>query len=429
MSPSRCVKARKSPRLSQTPVAAMASTTPPPPDAAVVVCRGALLVIGTYHSVMAGLVYRRNKFGMLFSVKHHEGCVSSVAVGDKYMASAGTDERVFLFTNKQQRSLTATERQRLRAAGETIGVRLADLGHVAPPSEVRCLLFVANSQHLLCGCADGQLVMYRTRDWTVSRSLPLHEKSVTSVAAHPGSDGTLAVTIGADRYVAVVDLARGRMLSKWRYNTSLVEIPSARQGEAAEAREGEGGKDGQPCVKRAKLERRDCPHTVKFSPSGKYFTILSSHAFAVHETATMNVVARYRASSPQPCDELHAVAFLDDATMIFGNESGAMLACRGPWESGDAQPRDCSLSPIVVHVPAEFEKPVDETKKPLRHPTHHATRLKALHYVERTVFSMDAAGTVIAWFVGDAVDATLTLTFVCSANCQGRVTTMDVLLL
>ncbi|RNF15656.1 uncharacterized protein Tco025E_05463 [Trypanosoma conorhini] len=417
MNPARRAQARRPPPTREAPATATATAG---------VCRGALLVIGTYHSVMAGLVYRRGKFGMLFSVKHHEGCVSSVAVGDKYMASAGTDERVFLFTNKHQRSLSATERQRLRAAGESAGVRLADLGHVSPPSEVRCLLFIADSQHLLCGCADGQLVMYRTRDWTVGRSLPLHEKSVTGIAAHPGSDGALAVTIGADRHVAVVDLAKGRLLSKWRYNTALAEAPSARpRGAAGEA----DGSEGQPCAKRAKLERRDCPHTVKFSPSGRYFTILSSHAFAVHETATMGLVARYRAASPQPCEELHVFAFVDDDTMIFGNESGAMLACRGPWGSEDARPRECSLSPVAARLPAAPEQPVGDTKKPQRHPTHHATRLKALYYAERTVFSMDAAGTVIAWLVGDLHDAALTLTYVCSANCQGRVTTMDVLLL
>ncbi|KEG06808.1 protein MAK11, partial [Trypanosoma grayi] len=100
-------------------------------------CRSALLVVGTYHSVMAGLVFRRKKFEMLFSIKHHVGCINSVAVGERYMASAGTDERVFLFTNKCQQRLTPREREKLRAAGASLGVRLADLGHVSPPSEVR----------------------------------------------------------------------------------------------------------------------------------------------------------------------------------------------------------------------------------------------------------------------------------------------------
>ncbi|ORC86794.1 protein MAK11, partial [Trypanosoma theileri] len=67
-------------------------------------CCGALLVIGTYHSVMAGLVFRRDRLALLFSIKHHDGCINTIAVGDKYIASAGTDERVFLFTNKNHQS-------------------------------------------------------------------------------------------------------------------------------------------------------------------------------------------------------------------------------------------------------------------------------------------------------------------------------------
>ncbi|KAF8294048.1 hypothetical protein TcYC6_0105290 [Trypanosoma cruzi] len=390
----------------------------------------ALLVIGTYHSVMAGLVYRRNKFGMLVSVKHHEGCINSVAVGERYMATSGTDERVFLFTNKNQKSLTPTERLRLRAAGESLSVRLADLGHISPPSEVRCLLFIANSQQLLCGCTDGQLLMYRTRDWSVSLSLPLHEKGVVGVATHPGSDGVLAVTIGADRHVAVIDLARGRLLSKWRYNASLegTEVKKRQEGEEEEEKD-DDKKDGTPRVKRVKLERRDGPHTVKFSPSGRYFTVMSSHAFAVYETATVGVVAIYRAPSPQPREELHVFAFVDDDAMIFGNESGELLACRGPWKSGETQPGECTLYPVATHVPSDSEQHADDKKKSLRHPTRHTTRLKALYCVERTVFSLDATGTVIAWLVEEVADAVMTLKFNCSANCQGRVTTMDVLLL
>ncbi|ORC83668.1 protein MAK11, partial [Trypanosoma theileri] len=45
-------------------------------------CCGALLVIGTYHSVMAGLVFRRDRLALLFSIKHHDGCINTIAVVD-----------------------------------------------------------------------------------------------------------------------------------------------------------------------------------------------------------------------------------------------------------------------------------------------------------------------------------------------------------
>ncbi|ORC86797.1 uncharacterized protein TM35_000262490, partial [Trypanosoma theileri] len=297
-------------------------------------CCGALLVIGTYHSVMAGLVFRRDRLALLFSIKHHDGCINTIAVGDKYIASAGTDERVFLFTNKNHQShLTPAERAKLRAAavvntndgndrsGVCMRVRPADLGSIAPPSEVRCLLLTTNGQQLLCGCTDGQLIVYRTRDWSVTLAIPLHEKCVNAIAVHPGnsqqnnnnnknnnnnnnnnknnknknnsSSGVLAVTVGSDRHVAVVDLARGRLLSKWRYNThtnnTVNNNNNNNNNEKSEEEEEE-----KRTVKRMRLEVRDEPHAVHFSPSGCYFAILAHHSFTVYETATTRLLTFYQ---------------------------------------------------------------------------------------------------------------------------------------
>lgn len=403
-------------------------------------CCSALLVVGTYHSVMAGLVYRREKFAMLFSIKHHEGCVNSVAIGDKYMVSSGTDERVFIFTNKNHQAATS------RAQGR-LSVSLADLGHLLPPSEARCLLLTQHSQHMLCGCADGQLVVYRTRDWSVGLALHLHEKAVAGIAVHPRSDGALAVTIGEDCRVAVMDLAKGRLLSKWHYCTSLAgenvsntyksvkkksqngtrnrsSAFSAVDVAHSEKEEEEEEEEGQQQSKRVKLEMRDIPRAVKFSPSGKYFTILSGNAFAIYETSRMCLVARYVALSAQPRDELHVFAFVDDNTIIFGNESGEFMGCCGPWSVEDTQPRECTPQRISTQNFSELSQSTADDK---RHPKYHTTRLKALHCVEKTVFSLDAAGVVIAWHVESNVGVTMTFKYVCSANCQGRVTTMDVL--
>lgn len=202
-------------------------------------------MIGTYHSVCAGLVFKKNKFYIKFSVKHHVGCVNEVTVCERYLVSCGADERVFLYTNKSFASsssiiankLSAKQRKALKDAGETMPLKLANLGSLTPPSEVRCVCFTptqynninktnkgksfASSLMLLCGCSDGSLLCYRARDWQLLLHLPVHLKAMTQFALHPTSHGQLLVSIGADRMVAVLDLVKGRLLTKWKYNSHI----------------------------------------------------------------------------------------------------------------------------------------------------------------------------------------------------------------
>ncbi|RHW72794.1 hypothetical protein DPX39_040043300 [Trypanosoma brucei equiperdum] len=475
-------------------------------------CRSALLVIGTYHSVMAGLLYRRRRFGLLFSIKHHVGCINAVTAGGgaKYMASAGTDERVFLFTNKShsvQKQLKLLKKKQKRQAkrlkkggepcengvemeetlafagpsaetnsgssAEPLALRLTDLGHVSPPSEVRCMKITSNSQLMLCGCTDGQLITYRTRDWSINSAIPLHEKCISSIALHPGSnnDGgsgaALAITCSAeDHHIVVVDLLRGRLLSKWRYSTSLATAISRYS-----ANKDNGGRDnvaspaaaqttsdsdepGRP-VKLAKWERHDEPREVHFSPVGSYFAVLSSHALLVYETATMRAVAHYRAPSPlQPHNEMHTFCFMDEQTIMIGDESGNIRCCCGPWQGacvpGIVERRIphgseggnvgvCGTNNSSGDTTGSFAAGSDASQHSGRHPTKHSTRVKALHCAGRTLFSLDAAGVAIAWNVdkrgassNNSISASgkssdLMLHYICSANCRGRVTTMDVL--
>lgn len=216
------------------PTSAAATAAPTPRR-----CDHALLVIGTYHSVMAGLILRRDKFLMKFSVKHHVGSLNAVAATDKYIATSGVDERIFLFTNKAQQRLSPVAREKLREAGQPLGIRLADLGSLAPPAEATCLRFTEGSQHLLCGLGDGQLLAYRTRDWSVALSLPVHERAVRAVGCHPRSGGALVVTVGDDRAVAVLDLARARLMTKWKYTSVVQQQQEEEEATASEADEEE----------------------------------------------------------------------------------------------------------------------------------------------------------------------------------------------
>lgn len=402
------------------------SATAPAPDDREP-CKSALLVVSTCHAVMAGLVYRKEKFYIKFSVKRHVGRVNSVAVTERYIASSGVDERVFLFTNKAEERLTAAARKRIREAGEPLAVRLADLGSIAPPSEVTALVFADGSQHLLCGCSDGQLLIYRCRDWSVSTTLTVHEKAVVGLAVHPGSHGTLAVTVGEDRAIAVLDLVKAKLLTKWKYNPSLAAAGSVSQKTEDDAQE----QAQRPSVF---ASAREEPVGVLFSPQGTRLVVFSRFSFVVYEAAVMKPICSLRCVNPQPSDEMHRFAFFSETELIVGTEVGALKVCR--IEGTPEKPLNMTvrLVPVSVTYPesvraaaaALLATPVKvDVEARQKNPLRHINRVKALQVQGSTIFSIDSSGIVMAWCARRTVDDRLTLQYVTSANCQGRVTAME----
>ena len=158
-------------------------------------CPDGLVVVGTYHGVMAALVLQRDRFLLRASTKHHTGCIHSIAACGKYLVTSGSDEKLFAFTLKN---------------GAT---SINDLGNVGTKSEVMCCSF-PSTQHLLCGCSDGNIVGVKTRDWEPLWELAVHEKSVVDVAFVPFRDGNVAVSVGRDRFMAVLDMIHGSILTR-----------------------------------------------------------------------------------------------------------------------------------------------------------------------------------------------------------------------
>ncbi|CBZ36643.1 hypothetical protein, conserved [Leishmania donovani] len=390
-------------------------------------CKSALLVLSTCHAVMAGLVYRKEKFYIKFSVKRHVGRVNSVAVTERYIASSGVDERVFLFTNKAEERLTAAARKKIREAGEPLAVRLADLGSIVPPSEVTVLVFADGSQHLLCGCSDGQLLIYRCRDWSVSTTLTVHEKAVVGLAVHPGSHGSLAVTVGEDRVIAVLDLLKAKLLTKWKYNPSLAAAGSLSRRSEDDAQE----QAQRPSVF---ASAREVPVGVLFSPQGTRLVIFSRFSFVVYEASVMKPICSLRCANPQPPDEMHRLAFFSETELIVGTEVGALKVCRIEGTPDKPLNMTARLVPISVTYPesvraaaaALLATPVKvDMETRLKNPLRHINRVKALQVQGSTIFSIDSSGIVIAWNARTTAEDRLSLQYVTSANFQGRVTGME----
>lgn len=321
--------------------------------------QNALVVVGTYHSVMAGLALKQNKFFLKFSVKHHVGCVNHVAICDKYFASAGTDERIFLFTAKDR------------------GGQVADLGSLAPASEAKVLVW-QGTQFLVCGCADGTIAVYRSRDWESVLAVQVHEKSVHGLALHPS--GNLAVSVGGDRQVAALDMQSGKLITR----TKIPQDPLA----------------------------------VHFSTDGAVFVVLTQYELLFFDTQTVQKIASVSVEK-QPRYEIHCVTFVGPKSVVFGMENGS-LGYVADYEV--PQFKEVTFRGVPDEIIKAQEKIVDETKK--KHPTRHATRVKALLFLEGTLMSADANGALIASTVcedGQFLD------FRCSANCQGRITSVGAL--
>lgn len=358
----------------------------------------ALIVVGTYHSVMAGLALRSagqvggvtpgapqvaSKFLLKFSIKHHVGCVTGVAVCDRYIASCGTDERLFLFTVKDR------------------GGQVADLGSLAPASEVRTLAFQGN-QHLICGCLDGTVSVYRTRDWESILAVQVHEKSVQSLALHP--NGALCVTVGSDRFVAMLDMTTGKLITKLKLSAS----PAA-----------------------------GVPSQILFSSdaTAELFAVVMPFEVTVFETRTGAVRGKISIDKKPP-NEIHSACFIDldglGTMILLGTESGRIYAVPCKSSSLDAAaPLEVNLSShrcAFVGVPAEIVTAQasikDEAKK--KYPTHHATRVKTLSLLPGTtdvLVSTDTNGAIVASRVVPS-DGRVELSYQTSANCQGRVTSL-----
>lgn len=415
------------------PSAPKAAAPSPVPSAAP--CKSALLVVSTYHAVIAGLVFKRDKFFIKFSVKRHVGRVNGTAVTQRYIASSGVDERVFLFTNKAEERLSAAARKKMQEAGEPLAIRLADLGSLTPPSEVTAMTFADGSQHLLCGCSDGQLIIYRSRDWTVATTLTVHEKAVVALAAHPGSHGALAVTIGEDRAIAVLDLVKGKLLTKWKYTPSVAAAAAA-EATAADGAEANGITKAVPTPKSVFAPSREVPVGVLFSPEGTRLVIYSRFSCVVYDAAVMRPICGFRCAKPQPQEELHCCVFVSEDRLVFGTEAGALkqLAIVGTAETpvdvvADLERVDVTYpEAVAAQAAALLAGPVRiEAEVRVKNPLRHVNRVKALQKEDGTVFSVDSSGIVVAWNVQStgATGEALRLQYVASANCQGRVTGME----
>lgn len=113
-----------------------------------------------------------------------------MSASDRYLASGGCDDRVFIYdlkTHKEHCSLTHHN------------------------STITCLKFTPSNCHLISGSSDGVLAMVRVGNWQVEKVWDKAHKgaAILDIAVH--SSSALAFTLGADFTLCTWNLVKGTL--------------------------------------------------------------------------------------------------------------------------------------------------------------------------------------------------------------------------
>lgn len=157
------------------------------------------ILLGTYEAFVLG--YKPTKDHELlasFANHAHASSVRSLAAGDKFLISSGSDENVKVFNLRNR-----TEH--------------GDLTHA--DCAINTMVFYDN-RHVITGSEDGKICVLKTKTWEVEKTLLKHSAGVVDIAIHPS--GKMALSVGKDRKLVTWNLVKGRSA----FVTNIKEIAS-----------------------------------------------------------------------------------------------------------------------------------------------------------------------------------------------------------
>lgn len=162
------------------------------------------IIVGTYEEVLLGFkLIKSPTDGLTDSVKFelkqtfadssHAGSITSVAVQWPWVASGGTDDRIFVYD------------MRTRKQSQII------LSHAG---RVNTLKFTPDLSHLLSGSDDGHMIATRVGSWTKEGDWQKAHagQAVTHISCHPSSK--LALSLGGNQVLNTWNLVNGRVAYK-----------------------------------------------------------------------------------------------------------------------------------------------------------------------------------------------------------------------
>eukprot|EP00124_Ichthyophonus_hoferi_P002463 Ihof_evm3s169 gene=Ihof_evmTU3s169 len=197
----------------------------------------------------------------VFAYAPHTGCVKTVALSHdgQLLASGSTDEHIKLYDLKKRKEL-------------------GDLLH--HQGAVTGLQFHGRT-HLLSSSNDGNMCVWRCKDWECLKTLAGHKQSINDLALHP--TGRLALTVSRDRTMRTWNMLKGRC-------AYITRLP-------AEA------------------------IAVVWSPDGTHYVTLGAKKATIYSVQAIEE----KCHVDSPYGALHAAAFLTNDLLALGTDDGHLL--------------------------------------------------------------------------------------------------------
>ncbi|XP_017115031.1 p21-activated protein kinase-interacting protein 1-like [Drosophila elegans] len=235
------------------------------------------IIVGTYEEYLLGYQLSASpeeaapaaaklKLKQTFADKSHAGSIKSVAVQGPWVASGGSDDRIFVYdmrTRKQSQIL---------------------LSHAGT---VNTLQFSPDLTHLLSGSADGHMIATRVGSWSIEGDWKKAHagQPVTHISCHPSSK--LALSLGGDQVLNTWNLVKGRVA----YKTNL----------------------------KSKTTLGSQPDCLSWSTQGDHFTLSGPLCLEIWDIKSAHVVRRCKMPAKPIC-----VAWLDGNECLAGLENGSI---------------------------------------------------------------------------------------------------------
>ncbi|KAJ7968980.1 p21-activated protein kinase-interacting protein 1-like [Quillaja saponaria] len=128
----------------------------------------------------------------LFSYPSHLSQIKTVAVSGPIVASGGSDDTIHLYDLRTSSSLGS-----LHEPSATV----TSVSFYTPPHLNLPL-------NLISAAADGSVCIYNAEPFVLFKTLWPHKKDINDLSLHPS--GKLALTVGRDECLAMLNLVRGR---------------------------------------------------------------------------------------------------------------------------------------------------------------------------------------------------------------------------
>lgn len=177
------------------------------------------LVAGSYERFIWGykLKSRKHPFSLtltpLFSFPSHLSTIKTVAVAGSAAVSGGNDDTIKVYDLSTSAEIGSFHHSS----------SITSLSFFSPPA------LSSFPRNLLAADAEGSLSIYDADPFVHLKTIKIHKKGVNSLSVHPL--GKLALTVGHDECLAMVNLVRGRRSFYCRLNKEASIVQFNENGE------------------------------------------------------------------------------------------------------------------------------------------------------------------------------------------------------